>query len=372
MFNFIDPRLRHCRNSIKALKYFFHKLWDFCTIPVSIKLAGVVFLFVCIYLISCTNDSCPSRAEMLKEYGMKRSDSRLSSASSPSDIADFVICWKDLENQLFDLIRDDSLAYEENYKTLTTMSFIGDSISRRLGTIIDSRLFSYDELTEIQKKIASRYTQIKADSPYIHEAAEFYFTIQSDQTSKDSVRDIESEYLDFLIEASSHAYTSWNDVLVGLREEDRLFRNYTSMVFEHSQITASEIIEATQMFMERLSESVESDDIDTNRLLAYMTVRSNSRLMTSAVAGLNAVEQTHDLKEASFCVSSFMAPLLHFHPNIIATRTERQNKILSIIGHKIPDAFKTLETKDFSLINAPDSLPNKILKDYITYVLSNG
>ena len=376
MFISIYPRLSwqgtdHCRNYIKALKNSFHKLWDFCTIPVSVKLAGVVFLFVPFSLISCSDKRSPSHSELLKEYSTMRSDSRLTQTSSPSDLAEFVIRWKDKENQLFDLIREDSLAYEENYHTLTSMSFIGDSLSKKLGIIIDNRLYSYDELIEIQKKIATRYALIKTDSPYVAEANDFFSKIQPDLRSKGSVHDIESEYLDFLIDASSHTYHSWNDVKSSLREEDRLFRSYTSIVFEHSQVMASEIIEATHLFLERLSESLEAEDIDSDKLLAYMTVRTNSRLLVSAVAGLNAVELTYDMSEASFCVSSFMAPFLHFHPNIIATRTEHQNKILSNIGRKIPEAFETLDSQDFSLINSPDSLPNRILKDYFTYVLNN-
>lgn len=362
-----------CHTSVKALKNSFHKLWDFRTIPVRLKLAGVVIFFLSLLSFSSCSENKQTRASLLKDYYSFRDKTSIDKDSPASSIADYVIQWKTLENQLFDFIREDSLAYEENFQTISSMSFIGDSLTRKLNAVVDSRLFTYDDLTEIQTIIAKSYAQVHIQSPYVSEAAEFYNRLESELPPSYGITDTETEYLDFLIDASTRDYSRWTEVEECLRTEDLLYRGYISYVFEHSQSMALEIIETTHLLVERLSDSASSGKIETEKLLAYMTVRTNSRLIESAKAGINTTLSVpiYDISEASFCVSSYMAPFIHFHPNIIASRTERQKQLLRDIGHKIPDAFKTLESKDYILINAPDSLPNRILKDYVTFVLNN-
>lgn len=144
------------------------------------------------------------------------------------------------------------------------------------------------------------------------------------------------------------------------------------MIFNHSQTMTGEIIEATERLAERMSEAAITNRIEAKKLLVYMTVRTNMRLIHCAKASMNTTLSVNiqNMKEASFCVSSFMAPFLHFNHNIIASRTPKQNQILATIGSKTSQAFETLESQNLVLISAPDSLPNKILKDYITYVLN--
>jgi hypothetical protein len=40
------------------------------------------------------------------------------------------------------------------------------------------------------------------------------------------------------------------------------------------------------------------------------------------------------------------------------------------IGSRIPDAFNKLESRGFILISHPDSLPNRIAKDYISFMMN--
>lgn len=377
MYNSSNPNSLGCDTRghalAKALKNSFHKLWDFRTIPVRLRLAGVVFFIVgiVISLSSCAKHPEPRVVQMESYRAFLDSTSRISKID-PTSLPQIIIRWKHLENSLFDIIRQDSMNYEANYNDITKMALYGDSLTRVISSSIDKQPISYKQLLEIQSKVAQAFADISLADEDVKLATSFYENSGITSNPYSSVSDIERDYLGFLEESSIRDFQNWNEIEDCLREENKFFECYIAMIFNHSQTMTGEIIEATERLAERMSEAAISNRIEAKKLLVYMTVRTNMRLIESAKAGMNTTlsVKIKNMKEASFSVSSFMAPFLHFNHNIIASRTPKQNQLLAAIGSKTSQAFESLESQNLVLISSPDSLPNKILKDYITYVLN--
>ena len=351
----------------------FHLMVD-CAVPVSAKLMGALFALVLSTFSwsSCKNQEPRTRESMLKEYEAFQ-DSLCSLPSlSPDDISQIVIRWKSLESELFNLISNDSVNYQENYNTVYQMAELGNSITEKLESSIDSQLCSYDDILSIQEQIASHYAQLVASDQYCQEAATFYDGLDNYSVSHHSAQSIEKEYLDFLTYATEQSYKDWNTLTDCLRTEDILFRSYLSTMLSHPSDIAFEIVNGTEELSEHMADAIGNDSLNSMKLLAYMTVRTNRRLLNCAQTGLNLSlgNSIGNMQEASLCVSSVMAPYLQFNPNIISLRTARQRNALGLIGNEIPNSFHNLETRGFVLISSPDSLPNRIIKDYISYILN--
>ena len=377
MFNSSYPHslgcITSCHALAKALKNSVHKLWDFRTSPVRSRLAGVVFFIfgIVFSLSSCAKHPAPRFAQMQSYRAFLDSTSRISKIT-PESLPQIIIRWKRLENSLFEIIRQDSMNYDTNYDDITKMALYGDSLTRVISSSIDRQQISYKQLLNIQSQIAQSFADISLEDDDVRLATSFYENSSITSNTYSSVADIERDYLNFLDESSSRDFQNWNDIEDCLRDEHKFFECYTAMIFNHSQTMTGEIIEATERLAERMSEAAITNRIEAKKLLVYMTVRTNMRLIHCAKASMNTTLSVNiqNMREASFCVSSFMAPFLHFNHNIIASRTPKQNQILATIGSKTSQAFETLESQNLVLISAPDSLPNKILKDYITYVLN--
>lgn len=375
MFNFNScPTAIFSAKNLRSVKT--SKLFHGCVsraVPVSQKLMGAAFVVLSFFSFSSCNKQEPhTRESMLKEYQCFHDSLCALSSIEPYDISEVVIRWKTLESNLFDLISQDSINYLENFNTVTMMAEYGNNITNALESSIDNHLYSYDDILSIQDQIASHYAQLVASDQYCQEANTFYESLDGYESSSISSSAIENEYLDFLSYATERKYDDWSMMTECLRTEDILFRSYLTSMLSHPADIAFEIVNGTEELSDYMADALVSDSLAARRLLAYMTVRTNRRLLCCAQTGLNysLSNSIGNMQQASLCVSSVIAPYLQFNPDIISLRTTKQRNMLGLIGNKIPNSFVNLESQGFVLISHPDSLPNRIIKDYISYVLN--
>lgn len=345
------------------------------TITVGAWPAGVVLL--CIYIVtllaSCTEKSQEYSRESLLHRYHNFTDSVSSLPAIPFDqIPSVYSRWKDIESNLFQVIGRDTLDKEQNMIALSIMSQYGDKVMDRIFKSIDSRQHDYSDLISLQKAIACRYARI--DRMLYSEAEHFYDSISTNEPSPaDDIEGSELAYLSFLETSCSCKFNVWSEVEELLRTEDRCYAGYLQNLQAHSQKVTSTIIETTEELTSRILKTAREGAYSPERLVAYMTVRTNRRQMLCARQGLSHIESGNvsHMDDASMSISGIITPFLHFNPVLIASRNQGQIEELGEIGRRIPKAFDKLESQGFILISHPDSLPNRIAKDYITYMLNN-
>ena len=350
-----------------------HKRSSF-TIPAGASPAGVVFLFLVVItlLSSCSNKQYEENRETLLHNCKDFSDSINSLPTIPFDrIPSVFTRWKNLETRLLEVIERDTLEEEQNMIALSIMSRYGDQTLNKIFESIDYRLHDFTDLLTLERDIACRL--VKIDRKYFSDAEHFYDSLGNIGPLPDNdMKYTEQEYLSFLESSLSSEFKGWNDVEEFLSTEDRCYTGYLQNPKNHSQKMTATIIEMTERLASRLMESAQEGKFSSERLVAYMTVRTSRRQILCARQELTYMGngKADRIDNASMSISGIIAPFLHFNPLLIASRNQRQMDELRKIGSRIPDAFYKLESRGFILISHPDCLPNRIAKDYISFMMN--
>ena len=344
------------------------------TIPAGIIPAGVVFLFLVVItlLSSCANKPHEENRETLLHNCKDFSDSINSLPTIPFDrIPSVFTRWKNLETRLLEVIERDTLEEEQNMIALSIMSRYGNQTLNKIFESIDYRLHDLTDLLTLERDIACRL--VKIDKKYFSDAEHFYDSLGNvSPLPVGNMKNTEDEYQLFLESSLSSEFKDWDDVEEVLSTEDRCYTGYLQNLKNHSQKMTANIIEMTERLASRLMESAQEGKFSSERLVAYMTVRTSRRQILCARQELAYIEngKVDRIGNASMSISGIIAPFLHFNPLLIASRNQCQMDELRDIGSRIADAFNKLESQGFILISHPDSLPNRIAKDYISFMMN--
>lgn len=333
-------------------------------IPIACLALGSLLLAGC-----SGGDSSPSREKLLAEY-VSFADSVGRKTPVPSqDLAQVLLRWHGLERSLFAILETDTTNRDANLSTLAAMSEAGNRVSALLEASADSRVISWQELSDVQKEV-SRHMQ--GPPGFLSEAQSFYEALPVSEAGV-TARQSELDYLDFLRRMQDRGYSSWAEIVSMLREEDGLYQDYLASTPGHPASVIEEIVLATNTLMTQVTDCLKGDREKEERLLAYMSARTNRRLLLCAEDALARIEngQCSSLQESASAVSGAMAPFVYFSPLLAATRSRDQEKRLEDIAHRMPAALKGLTAKGLGVTAAPDSLPGRILKDYMSYVINN-
>ena len=344
------------------------------TIPAGIIPAGVVFLFLAVItlLSSCSNKQYEENRETLLHNCKDFSDSINSLPTIPFDrIPSVFTRWKNMETRLLEVIERDTLEEEQNMIALSILSQYGDQTLNKIFESIDYRLHDFTDLLSLERDIACRL--VKIDRKYFSDAELFYDSLGNvSPLPVGNMKNTEDEYQLFLESSLSSEFKDWNDVEEFLSTEDRCYNGYLQNLKNHSQKMTATIIEMTETLASRLMGSAQEGKFSSERLVAYMTVRTCRRQILCARHELAYIEngKVDRIGNASMSISGIIAPFLHFNPVLIASRNQCQMDELRDIGSRIADAFNKLESQGFILISHPDSLPNRIAKDYISFMMN--
>lgn len=182
-----------------------------------------------------------------------------------------------------------------------------------------------------------------------------------------------SGYILLLDNARQTDYNSWDQVQEFLIEEDSFFQAFLRPICHYDQATAREVIKKTEDVCSHIATCLDNDNSLKEQLYRYMVMRTNRRLILSASYALENVleDNISSFEEASGALTSIISPFVYFSSSLLSLRTPSQFKELQRIGERLPIAMDKLDTWDYCLVSQPDSLPDKILKDFIAFVMNN-
>lgn len=363
-----------CRAFVKATKTLIRVIGDSTRMgPAGSGLVGTMLF--CVFLShafsSCRPDPEKSREELIREYGCF-SDSVESLSSIPfRRLPDVMERWTRLEDDIISSLAGDTTANDENLITFSTLSVYGNRILSKVRSSIDSRKRSFTEVSDFQREMASR--MYPSANSYVKEANDFYDQSLCQSAEMVSPEDELMQYLGFLDEAEDWQLSDFEEVKDFLYHEDILYRAYMDNMLAHSYRDSYRIISQTEVFSDRLSDYAAAHPSESERLLAYMTVRTIRRQLVCARKGLSCIfnDEVATLDQATSAATCFTVVFVHFNPLLLSYRTERQEAEVDTICREASRAFQRLEEKGLVVIAHPDSLPNRILKDYIDYLLYN-
>lgn len=341
-------------------------------VPACIR-AGAMFLSLFILLFTgCTSHKhVRTREGILTEY-RSFCDSLESLSSIPFHrLPEVIDRWSSLEDELLSCVLSDSVHEDENLIAFSTVSVLGNRIQSKVKASIDESIHTFSDVASFEYDIAAR--QYPPSNRFVGEANDFYAINLCQSAIVDPPGSELEHYMRFLDEVADIDITDFDDVKELLYQEDLLYRAYMDNMMAHTYRESYGIISQTEDFSDRLSDYAVNHPDDSERLLAYMTVRTIRRQLLCARKGLDCIlsGEVKTLEQATSAATCFTALLVHFNPLLLSYRTEEQNREVKDICRDVPKAFKALEERDLVVISHPDSLPNRILKDYVDYLIYN-
>lgn len=369
-----NPASRSCLSFFKQpIRKLLVNIGDSSRMVPACTRAGAMFLSLFIILFSGCTSHKPARTRevILIEY-RAFCDSLESLPSIPFHrLPEVIDRWSSLEGELFSRVLADSIHEDENLIIFSTVSVLGNRIQTKVKSSIDDSIHSFSDVASFEFDIAAR--QYPPSNRFVGEANDFY-SLNLCQTAMVDPPGSELEhYMRFLDEVDDIDITDFDDVKELLYQEDLLYRAYLDNMLDHSYRESYGIISQTEYFSDRLADYAVSHPDDSERLLAYMTVRTIRRQLLCARKGLDCIlsGEVKTLEQATSSATCFTALLVHFNPLLLSYRTEEQNREVEGICQDVPKAFNALEERGLIVISHPDSLPNRILKDYVDYLIYN-
>lgn len=365
------------RNNKDALIERFHlsqegSTYSLLAVPGRPLLSGAVSCFLLCFLVfvSCAVHETPkTRDSLMKEYSMfTDSLNALPSVSVPS-LSSVVIRWYELENEIFEIISRDTLHENENLLAIYQMSSFGEQVNTRICESIDMSHVSFLDLLAFQQSVATAcYSETDID---LTEAICFYDA--QDRNSYNPEQKPLAGYLSLLDGSLSSDFSQWEHVLHFLSEEDQYYRAFLQVISDQDQERKKDVVRKTEEVCSKIAASYMNDSLRKEQLFGYMVMRTNRRLLFAADSAIEAVlsEQCTSVDEAASAVSSILSPFIYFNSSLLSLRTQAQNKELGRIGKQMSEVFQHLHAQGFQIVSHPDSLPNRIMKDYVAFVMNN-
>lgn len=340
-------------------------------VPAGRYLAGaMLFLALPLFLLSCSNKSDEEHSSACNLSRCQAfCDSVVSLSSIPLEsLPGIILRWKDMESGIFETWASDSLCLGEELSAVSCLASMDSLLMECAHHCIDEHRRSFIELSTFQCEVSM--AQFPPQNSFIREANSFYQLNLCQSAVMDSPQQTLDRYAGFMEEVAEFPFSDFDDIQEMLYQEDLLYRAYMDDLMSHSFRDSYAIILQTEDFSDRLADYAVSHPSETERLLAYMTVRTIRRQLLCAQKGLSSIlnDEVRTQDQATSAVTSFTALFLHFNPLLMVYRTETQQEEVEDIGLQIPDALLLLESKGLRVFNNADSLANYMLKDYVDYL----
>ena len=278
--------------------------------------------------------------------------------------------WKSLEDTVLWFIFRDTL--EEHMNDIVRCSQIGSRVHRTVNHIIDGQVCGLDDLVKIQYGFPLLCLNQK--QLYFQHEGELYFNgMDSNPVQPKKAKQVLSGYKNMLGGWSQNGFRTREDIMSFLKEEDYYYRLFLCNLYEYSSHDMMPFIHSPENLLARMAADVRKYSLDWNEISIYMAVRTNRRLIQNATACLSSLDQgiLQTKRQAMLTVSMLLNPYADFNWLALAMRTSGQYGQLLEMSGKIPEAIHTMECKQLVSVLNIDSLSNKLIKEYIAFVMNH-
>lgn len=290
-----------------------------------------------------------------------------SDKSSVTDLLNNLNNWKVLEDTvLYFLISDSTSDQSREIQDITRCAIIRNDITNEIIRLADSRLHTYADVIDIQQSFNNQNLKIKYPDIF-HNAEHFFNGLTEKARSPKTAHEILTEYANKLLYWKSRVFSSKQDMLQFIEEEDRLFISFLEHLYAYDSKSVQTIIAATDHISNLMFQAANSGKLNLAELRIYMGMRTNRRLIQNAMKCVDAIRlnQIKTPEQASMTASILLNPYSNYNRICTGIHTQKQLEELHSLGKQIPALIAHL--KQDSLIKMPsaDSLPNKIIKEHI-------
>lgn len=287
--------------------------------------------------------------------------------SSVTDLLDNLNEWKMIEDTvLYYLISDSTLNQSHEIQDITRCAIIRNDITNEIIRLADCGLRTYADVIDIQQSFNNQKLNVKYPSIF-HDAEHFFNGLTENARSPKTAHEILTEYTNKLLYWKSKGFSSKQDILEFIEEEDRLFISFIEHLYAYDSKSVQTIITATDHILSLMFQAAESGKLNLMELRIYMGIRTNRRLIQNAMKCADAIRlnQIKTSEQASMTASILLNPYSNYNRICTGIHTQKQVKELHSLGKQIPTLIAHLKQNSLIKMSLADSLPNKIIKEHI-------
>lgn len=328
-------------------------------------------LLVILSLFSCNlkkgmSEIC-NKEDAFIAYGEFRNQLHNLDKSSTSNLLNNLREWSILEDTVLHYLISDSLT-EQSHKIqdMVRCATIRNDITSEINRLVDSQLHTYADIIDIQQSLNGQ--NLKDKYPNIYKDAECFFNeLPAKIHTKKTAYEVITNYANKLLYWQSKGFSSKQDMLEFIKEEDYLFISFLEHIYEYDSKSIHTIIMTTENISKLMFQATSIGNLDIRELQLYMGMRTNRRLMQNATKCADAIlsKQVKTPEQAAMTVLMLLNP--YFNKNHVCTgiHTKKQIEELHHLGEQISPLINLLKRQGLIKENLIDSLPNKIIKEHI-------
>lgn len=275
--------------------------------------------------------------------------------------------WKVLEDTVLHfLIADTTLEQSQSIQDMTRCAIIRNDMTNEIIRLSDSQLRTYADIIDIQQSFNGQ--DIKDKYPGIFHNAEIFFNELTEKAyKKKTAHEILTAYTQKLHDWESRGFSSRQDMLEFIKEEDFLFLSFLDHLYAYDNKSVQTIITETNHISELMFQAANSGKLDIMELRIYMGIRTNRRLIQNAATCAEAIrlKQVKTPEQATLTVSILLNPYSNYNRICTGIHTHKQIEELHALGKQISPLINSLKQEGLIEKLPTDSLPNKIIKEHI-------
>lgn len=329
------------------------------------------YLLVILILISCNSASempdISNKEDALTAYEEYRNRLQSSDKSSTDNLRDNLKIWKVLEDTVLHfLIADSTLDQTHIIQDMTRCAITRNEITNEIIRLTDTQLHTYADIIDIQQSFNGYNLKDKYPDIF-HDAEDFFNGLTAKAYAEKSAPEIITEYADKLLYWKSKGFSSKQDMLAFIREEDCLFSSFLDHLYEYDDKSVKTIITLTNYISGIMLQAANTGKLEMKELRIYLGMRTNRRLIQNAIKCADAIRMKHvkTPEQASMTISILLNPYSNYNRLCNGTRTQKQTKELYSLAAQISPMINQLKESGLIEKPLPDSLPNKFIKEHI-------
>lgn len=285
--------------------------------------------------------------------------------SNTNDYGNTLLKWQEVNDTVRKFLAKDSLLIKD---MLIAGKYIAikDSVKHQLLRLSETWRYTYGDVMKI-KELTSPFVKDETLLAAVRENEPFFSSLNSVQVKPSNKKKVLQQYRNFLQDANTHGFSSKDDLLKFIRQEDYCFRGFLLHLYEMGNDSLSDITYMTEKVCAKIFVAASVQKINPREAIAIMSMRTSRRLLQNSlrcIDNLNHLPMKNSAQKNAY-LWMIIQPYISIDNLTIATLTEGEKSNLREISSLFSKSKNFAEAFDMNLQSLNYLLPQQLLKLYV-------
>ena len=280
-------------------------------------------------------------------------------------LAESICHWQELSDTVFNFIRKDPAFTAHAFLSMTYQE-TNDSIRMELIRLADD--CTLKDVASVKFRTSPYRDDTELDAARKKAAAFFASLDRQPLYNKYSVRELITNYRQFLSDIVDNGIASQKDLLSFIEGEDRLFRTFLTHLDECSELGVADITRMTEQVSSMIYKAASEKKIATKDAMVFMAMRTDRRLLLNAQLCTDLIKKgkMNTPNHANAYLWMVLQPYLSIDSFAITMLTDGQKRQMADIAESYPELVSILGSKGYCRQELIAEIPTQLMRLYIS------